>query len=187
MTISIEGAVFLSFSPHDKFTLSQTINSMGPGVVYCSNTARMAGAAIAAGTPQALAELRKQLAPASFERQKSKTPSLSDEANAWLSHGDRSLASESIFQFLTGVPLINDWSKKGYPYHPKSVAEFLLCQQLLDAVPELQQPFHTTMATASAHWAKLVESWASLNQKARVQGTMAAHVAILELLEPVML
>ncbi|WP_131421415.1 hypothetical protein [Comamonas thiooxydans] len=183
MNSSNEGNIYLAYGMQSPESLNMAIRAMGPGIVFCQDTARMAGATVAAGTMQALADLRQRLAPSAIARQKRITPGLSDAANAWLSHGQRGLAADSVFQLLTGTPLIHESWMNGYPYHPKSVDDFQKCLQLLDAVPELQQRFHAEMGFASAAWAKLISNWSMLTDKVIQNGNMVAQVAILEALE----
>ena len=156
---------------------------MGPDTIFCADTARMAGATIAAGTAQALHDLRQRLMPAANALQKTITPSLSDAANDWLSHGQRSLSADSIFQYLTGTPLIQEWLMQGYPFHPKTVEDMQKCILLLEAVPDLRQPFGLRMGSASAQWSNLSRRWAELATKVEQEGRMLAQVAILEVLE----
>ena len=183
MTTSNEGNIYLAYGAQTPENLNMAIRAMGPGIVFCQDTARMAGATVAAGTLQALADLRQRLAPSAIERQKKITPGLSDEANAWLSHGKRGLAADSVFQYLTGTPLIHEHWMSGYPFYPKNVDDFQKCLQLLDAVPELRPRFRAEMASASTPWARLMPNWEELTEIVIREGNMLAQVAIMEALE----
>ncbi|RGE41344.1 hypothetical protein DZC30_18725 [Comamonas testosteroni] len=183
LTLKEEARLYLSYGNQTPESIDQIIRSMGTDIIFCSDTARMAGATLAAGTAQALYDLRQRLKPSAVERQKMVTPSLSEEANVWLSQGRRSLATDSVFQFLTETPLIHGRMMLGYPYHPKTVEDMKKCLQLLEAVPDLRTPFTSKMASASRPWEKLTSRWAELASKVSREGRMIAQVALIEALE----
>lgn len=183
LTSHDSGQIFLAFGKQSPESLGKAIRALGPDSIFCTDTARMAGATIAAGNAQALHDLRQRLKPAAIAHQKTITPSLSDAANAWLSHGQRSLSADTVFQFLTGTPLIQDSLMHGYPFHPKTVEDMQKCIQLLEAVPDLRQPFGLRMGSASAPWSNLARRWTELVIKVQQEGRMLAQVAILEALE----
>ena len=149
LTIKEEAQIYLAYGKQSPESLNLAIRSLGADIIFCSDTARMAGATLAAGTAQALYDLRQRLKPSAIAQQKLLTPSLSEAENGWLSHGQRSLAADSIFQFLTGMPLIQEWLMQSYPFHPKTVEDMKKCLLLLETVPTLRQPFRLKMASAS--------------------------------------
>ncbi|MEQ6436251.1 hypothetical protein V8Z74_14650 [Comamonas sp. w2-DMI] len=183
MTSTVNGNVFLSFGPQSAQALSNECLRLGNQAVYCSNTARMAGARVAAGTPEALARLRQLLAPHALEVQKRSTPELSDHANSWLSRGERGPAADSIFQHLTGIQVLKGSWAKGFPYHPVSTDDLRQCLELLNEVPELQAKFHLHMPSASTQWAQLCQKWSTLAKLMEDKKTMAARIAILEIIQ----
>ncbi len=183
LTIKEEAQIYLAYGKQSPESLNLAIRSLGADIIFCSDTARMAGATLAAGTAQALYDLRQRLKPSAIAQQKLLTPSLSEAENGWLSHGQRSLAADSIFQFLTGMPLIQEWLMQSYPFHPKTVEDMKKCLLLLETVPTLRQPFRLKMASASGPWSKLARSWDDLAIKVKKEGHMLAQVALLEALE----
>lgn len=183
MSSDVVGNVFLSFGPQSAHALNEAYLSLGSHAIFCTDTARMAGARIAAGTPEALAQLRHLLAPHALETQKRNTPNLSNEANAWLSYGERGPAAESIFQQLTGVQLLEGALADGFPYHPVSTADLHQCLALLEEVPELKSRFPTEMPLASPQWSRLCQKWSTLTQLMEDGSTMAARIEILEVIQ----
>jgi len=77
-------------------------------------------------------------------------------AREWLANGERSVASETIFQHLTGIPINRDRIS-----HPRDAADFRRCQLLLEQVPEFYDRLRE-MEGLSTAWSRLVNSWSYL-------------------------
>lgn len=180
MTSNVIGNVFLSFGPQSVQALSNVCLNLGSRAIFCTDTARMAGATVAGGTPEALAKLRQLLAPHAMEMQKRSTPNLSEEANAWLSYGERGPVADSIFQHITGVQVLKGALAKNFPYHPLTTIDLRQCMALLKEVPELQSKFALQMQTASPQWSKLCRIWPRIAKLMEEGETMAAKSAVLE-------
>ena len=157
MNTETQGTVVLGFGPQPMDWLSKASVLCGKGAVMDATVARMAGANLAAGTPEALAALRQRLEAGALLVQQQANPGLSEAATRWLAGGERGLSSETIFTHLTGINALNVRDK----YHPYDPADLRRCRLLLEQVPELVPLFHK-MSTASKEWAALVKSWADL-------------------------
>lgn len=126
------------------------------GAVLDTDLARMAGAAMAFGPPDACDALKATLAGKLKQDTARQHPGLSDAASAWLAAGERGMSSDAIFHQLTGI---NTGAQLDHPSDP---ADLRRCRLLLEAVPEFATRFKAVMATVSPHWAALVEAWDSL-------------------------
>lgn len=157
MNTNIEGNVVLAFGPQPLDWISKASKICGEDAVMDPDVARMAGANLAAGAPEALAALRKLLAAGALEAASKANPGMSEAAVRWLAHGERGVSSETIFTHLTGVNALGSWRHKigDVPYDP---AEFRRCRLLLEQVPELV-PLFPKMAEMSPKWANLIQAW----------------------------
>lgn len=183
MIPSHHGQVVLAFGNLQTDALRRARQAAGPDSIHCTATARMAGAALAVGTPEALAELRGILSPGALMRQKGITPELSDEANIWLSQGNRCKAADTILEYLSGTLIVIDAEFTCYPIHPRTSDELRLCIRLLEEVPELKSDFEARMPMLSPEWSKIVHAWPSLVEKIEANQDMAAQVELQLLLE----
>lgn len=82
---------------------------------------------------------------------------LSAEAVAWLASGERGLSSETIFQHILRIKVLNG-ERNAHPWDPDDLRR---CRLLLEQVPELAIRFEE-MRTCSAVWRRLVDHWAEL-------------------------
>lgn len=151
------GTVVLGFGPQSIDWFSKACKVCGKDAVVDPDVARMAGANLAAGAPEALAILRKQLEAGAMQQTKASNPSLSEAATRWLATGERGVSSETMFSVLTGVDLMD--GDRGS--HPWDTDDFRRCRLLLEQVPELEPELHK-MASVSEAWAGLVRSWTKI-------------------------
>lgn len=151
------GTVVLGFGPQPIDWLSKTCKVCGNDAVMDPDVARMAGANLAAGSPKALAILRKQLEAGAIASAMTDNPGLSLAAVKWLASGERGISSNTIFTYLTGIDATEDW-ERGHPY---DVSDFRRCQLLLEALPELV-PLFPKMADVSDEWSALVCVWSDI-------------------------
>lgn len=158
MNTKTEGTVVLGFGPQAIEWISKASKLCGKDAVMCPQTAQMAGANLAAGTPEALASLRQRLEAGALQAQKQETPGLSEAATRWLASGERGLSSETIFQHLTGISTRNVQWQDRHPHTPSDPADVRRCRLLLEQVPELA-PMFPKMAEVSAAWKDLVYLW----------------------------
>ena len=156
MTTKIEGTVVLGFGPQSIDWITKADKICGKGAVMDPDVARMAGANLAAGQPEALAALRKRLEAGALQAQANANPGMSEAAVRWLAHGERGVSSETIFTRLTGVNALGTWSSRGD--HPHDPSDFRRCRLLLEQVPELV-PLLPRMAEASEPWRGLLNNW----------------------------
>lgn len=156
MTTKIEGTVVLGFGPQTIDWITKADKICGKGAVMDPDVARMAGANLAAGQPEALAALRQRLEAGALQEQANANPGMSEAAVRWLAHGERGVSSETIFTRLTGVNALGTRSSRGdHPYDP---SDFRRCRLLLEQVPELV-PLLPKMAEMSPKWANLIQAW----------------------------
>lgn len=151
------GTVVLGFGPQPIDWISKTCKLCGKDAVMDPDVARMAGANLAAGSPKALALLRKQLEAGAIASTMTENPGLSLAAIKWLASGERGISSNTIFTRLTGIDALEGWGG-GHPYDP---SDFRRCQLLLEALPELV-PLFPKMADVSNEWKDLVYLWADI-------------------------
>lgn len=150
-----EGVVVLGFGPQPIEIFTKAAELCGDGAVMCTNTARMAGAAFAAGMPEVLADLRKRLeAGALAEAHEKHGGQLSANAVKWLASGKRGLSSNTLFTFATGVDAEDD-DGHNYPHDPDDLSR---CRLLLEQCPELVERL-PRVAEAGPEWAALVARW----------------------------
>lgn len=124
----------------------------------CPDTARMAGANLAAGTPAELEKVRERLALGALAAARDEYDSqLSPNAVMWLASGRRGLSSETLFTFLTGVDAEGDHGHR-YPLDPADLGR---CRRLLEQCPELRSCLPRVCA-AGPEWAALVQRWDEL-------------------------
>lgn len=158
MTTETQGTVVLGFGPQELDWITKASKLCGKTAMMDVDVARMAGANLAAGTPEALDALRLRLSAGAVQAQRLQNPGLSMQATFWLASGERGLSSETIFQHLTGVKVIKDHWESRFPFTPSDPADLRRCRLLLEQVPELA-PRIGEMATASPEWAGLVARW----------------------------
>ena len=161
MTTETQGTIVLGFGPQPFDWLGKACKLCGEDAVMDNDVARMAGATMAAGSPDALATLRQRLEAGALQVQQQANPGLSEAATRWLASGERGLSSETIFQHLAGIKVLKDHWEDRFPYTPSDPADLRRCRLLLEQVPELVPLFHK-MSTASTEWAALVKNWADL-------------------------
>lgn len=152
------GVVVLGFGPQPIDFISKAAKLCGKEAVMCPATARMAGANMAAGTPDKLAQLRERLSfHAIAEAHEAHAGQLSPNAIMWLAIGNRGLSSETLFSLATGVDLTQD---DGYN-HPHDPSDLGRCRQLLERCPELVGNL-PRVAAAGPEWAALIPRWDEL-------------------------
>jgi len=150
-----EGVVVLGFGPQPIDFISKAAKLCGKNAVMCPDTARMAGANMAAGTPSELAKLRARLAAGTLAiAMEEHGDQLSTNAIAWLANGERGLSSNTLFTMTTGVDA-EDGDGHNYPRDP---ADLRRCRLLLDQCPELVSCL-PRVAAAGPEWAALVARW----------------------------
>ena len=158
MTTETKGTVVLGFGPQTTGWLSKVSKLCGKNAVLDTDVARMAGATVAGGTPEALDTLRLRLEAGALQAQQQANPGLSEAATRWLASGERGLSSETMFEHLTGIKTLDEHWGICTPSDP---ADLRRCRLLLEQVPELVPLFHK-MSTASKEWAALVKNWTDL-------------------------
>lgn len=148
------GTVVLGFGPQSVDWISKASKLCGKTAVMDSRVAKMAGANLAAGTPEALDALRKRLEAGALQEVKEANPAIGDAAARWLASGERGVSSNTMFAHITGVDAVGDWGG-GHPHDP---ADFRRCRLLLEQVPSLQ-PHLGKMRKVSPAWTGLVDAW----------------------------
>lgn len=78
------------------------------------------------------------------------------KADWWLTHGERGVSSETIFQTIDGRIILK--YEKGHPLDPD---DFRRCYLLLETIPEWKEKLHL-MKTVSPVWEALVDNWDKL-------------------------
>jgi hypothetical protein len=151
------GVVILGFGPQPMNWISVAAETCGPGAIFCPDVARMSGASIAVGSPEALAELRNRLEAGALHSASKEHPGLSESATRWLASGERGVSSNTIFSHLSGTDALRGAS----PRYPNDPADLRRCRLLMEQVPELQ-PLFPMMAEVSPVWAALVDNWARI-------------------------
>lgn len=160
MKIDKNGIVILGYGPQPMDFFQKATKVCGKGAVVSTDVARMAGANVAAGTPEALDALRERLEAGALQEVKNTNPGLSEAATIWLASGERGISSNFIFTHLTGIDAMRGWDAERdcYPHDP---ADFRRCHLLLEQVPELQLLF-PRMAEVSPQWSALVAFWGDI-------------------------
>lgn len=148
--------VVLGYGPQPMDFLGKASKLCGKGAVVSTDVARMAGANIAAGHPDALEELGNRLSAGAVQQERLRQTggNLSDNAVLWLATGRRGLSSETLFTFLTGVDAEGDHGHS-YPHDPDDLSR---CRKLLEQCPELVSCL-PRVAAAGPEWAALVARW----------------------------
>jgi hypothetical protein len=155
----VSGVVILGFGPQPLDFFKHATKVCGKDAVVAPDVARMAGANLAAGSPEALDALRSQLVAGALQAQQAATPGLSPEATRWLACGQRGTSSNTMFSTLTGVNALH----RDHSDHPHDPDDFDRCLRLLADVPELRARL-PLMAAASPVWAALVTNWDAIEQ-----------------------
>jgi hypothetical protein len=146
--------VILGFGPQPMDFFKHALKVCGKDAVASPDVARMAGANLAAGNPEALEMLRARLEMGALDAQRTETPGLSSAATRWLASGERGTSSNTMFSTLTGVDALSG----AHPSHPYDPDDLDRCLQLLEAMPELRAKL-PVMAHVSPEWAALVRAW----------------------------
>lgn len=157
MTDERKGLVILGYGPTPVELFAKASKVAGKDAVFDTDVARMAGANFAAGSREALDELRARLEVGALHGVKAENPGLSPEAAAWLAHGERGVSSNTIFERLTGIHATGDWGCD-IPHDPDDLRR---CRLLLERVPDLVLLF-PRMAEVSTAWAAMVAAWGDL-------------------------
>lgn len=94
------------------------------------------------------------------QKDEEKYDRLSPEAINWLANGDRGISSNTIFTVITGIDCMGGHMN----YHPRDLADFIRCEKLLIAVPELRKTFNK-MIEVSVIWERLVLNWQGIKNR----------------------
>jgi hypothetical protein len=166
-SVSEPSTVVLGFGPQPMDWLSKAAKIAGKHAVIDPDVARMAGANLAAGTPEALAELRKRLTPGALAAVDADMPGgAPDGAAEWLASGEHGASSEALFTRLSAIAtenpsragVLSERDRTAHPYDPQ---DFRRCRLMLEAVPSLQALLPLA-ADLSPIWAALVGAWPEL-------------------------
>lgn len=155
-----KGSVFLHFDTLTPAQMTQITEILGGDAVIDTDTARLAGATFAFGSPDALDSLKARLLPDARSRVATDFPDLPAGAAEWLATGEQGLSSKTIFFHLSGhrPPGSGAWRLDHHPHDP---ADLRRCRLLLDAVPDFAARL-PEMAEVSPAWAALVPRWAAI-------------------------
>ena len=82
----------------------------------------------------------------------------------WLATGERGLSSESIVEYLYGLPILERHWRRSAPHYPLDPSDLRRCLLLLADSPETTAQF-PRMRAAGPEWARLVDAWAELEQQ----------------------
>ena len=82
----------------------------------------------------------------------------------WLAASERGLSSESIVEYLYGLPILEGHWRRFAPHHPLDPADLRRCLLLLAESPETAAQF-PRMRAASPEWERLVDAWADLERQ----------------------
>ena len=82
----------------------------------------------------------------------------------WLAAGERGLSSESIVEYLYGLPILDGHWRRSAPHYPLDPADLRRCLLLLAESPETAAQF-PRMREASPQWARLVDAWPDLERQ----------------------
>ena len=151
--------VVLGYGPQSLDFLSKASKLFSNGAVLSPTVARMAGANIAVGHPDALEDLINRLSAGAVKHEQERLAGsgLSDNAILWLATGRRGLSSNTLFTFVTGFDAEGDHGHN-YPHDPDDLSR---CRKLLEQCPELVSCL-PRVAAAGAEWAALVPRWEEL-------------------------
>jgi hypothetical protein len=135
----------------------QSIAKLAPRKAVIDPTAAaMAGANFAFGLREDLENLKASLRANAIARaqQRYSAIGLTPKQIEWLACGERGLSSDTAFQVLTGVNLLDG----DRPRHPSDVDDVRRCLDMLDAC-DLNQAFAPSMRDVSPQWSRLVDRW----------------------------
>lgn len=157
------GVVVLGYGPQPIDFFKHVTKACGKDAVVDPDVARMAGANLAGGTPDALAALRKRLEAGSLQVVRAETIGvLSPEAQRWLACGERGSSSEALFTRLSGVNCTSGaFYGRADANHPYDPDDFRRCRLMLEACPELAANLRDA-AGMSHQWAALVADWENI-------------------------
>ncbi len=158
MTTKIQGAVVLGFGPQDIDFLPKASKICGKGAIVDPGVARMAGAVIAAGLPEALGALRERLTANARLQASADAPNAPPGAVEWLATGERGLSSEALFSCLTGIAVSSARDRKCHPHDP---ADFRRCRLMLEAIPALKDKLGKALSLSPVWW-YFITRWAEL-------------------------
>ena len=82
----------------------------------------------------------------------------------WLAAGERGLSSESIVEYLYGLPTLEGHWRRSAPHHPLDPADLRRCLLLLAESPETAAQF-PRMREATPEWERLVDAWDGLERQ----------------------
>ena len=82
----------------------------------------------------------------------------------WLVSGERGLSSESIVEYLYGLPILERHWRRSAPHHPLDPADLRRCLLLLAESPETAAQF-PRMREATPEWERLVDAWDGLERQ----------------------
>jgi hypothetical protein len=132
------------------------------------DTARMLGATAVIGSPQALARLRKQEAPAVMERVRAQlglcARRLDADAIRWLAFGEQGASGLALFTLLTGIRPRHSRGTALNP--PKDAGDVRRCRLMIEQVASLRRALPVLAQRVTepdvAPWAALAEEWGDL-------------------------
>lgn len=134
----------------------------GKNAVMDTRAARMAGASMAFGAPEALAALCREM-EASARYGINASPlyaGLSDGAREWLATGEQGISSMAMFAHATGIRPA-DMRPDDAARHPLDLDDLRRCRLLMEQVPEVRERL-AHMADLSPAWSRLVDAWGAL-------------------------
>jgi hypothetical protein len=142
-------------------TMMQLIEEAGVDALLDAALARRLNASMVVGVQDDLDQLNKDPEILDVIKNniagKSKSFNVPESAIIWLESGDRGLSSETIFYFMTKMPIIeaDDIS------HPHDTSDLARCRLLLEAVPEFDAR-RAELGAISNHWRALINNWEML-------------------------
>lgn len=151
--------VVLGYGPQPLDFFSKAEKICGKHAVFCTDTARMAGAVLAVGQSASLAKLRERLKAGAIE-EIARMPGgsgLTSNQVEWLANGSRGLSSNTLFTMTTGVNAEDD---DGHRY-PRDPSDFGRCRRLIEQCPELRSCL-PRVGAAGPEWAAIAERWDEL-------------------------
>jgi hypothetical protein len=145
--------------------MASICTAAGPDAVLATDLAFLSDAVMAFGTQSAVDALVAKLRAAKLAdaRPQERFSGLSDAATEWFLAGEHGLAAATVFTRVTGIPhpYIRDEGVEPTS-HPSDPSDLRRCRLLLDAAPELMQPFREIMPGVSPAWMALVANWDDL-------------------------
>ena len=155
------GPLFLYYDDMPVSELMKLQKALPKDSVICPRTARLAGASLAAGTPNALEALAKRLEPFVLQKTRLENPDLNEEEINWIATGNRGLSSETLFSHT--VKPLSDTPLDKVTAHPHDGADWKRCMDLCYAVPKVRNNFNV-MKGVSGPWKRLVENRSELER-----------------------